>query len=106
MDILFKDKKLQKECNRGNLLQKRFGHTRAKLIALRLSQLQAAEVLEDIRILPQIRCHELKLNRKGQLAVDLEHPYRLIIEPADAPVPRRPDGGLDWTQVKKLQLLG
>ena len=24
------------------------------------------------------RCHALKGNRKGQYAVDLEHPYRLV----------------------------
>ncbi len=58
-----------------------------------------------MRALPQARCHELLGNRKGELAVDLKHPYRLIFEPANDPIPRKPDGGLDWTQVTAINIL-
>ena len=30
------------------------------------------------------RCHQLSMNREGQYAVDLVHPYRLIFEKVDA----------------------
>jgi proteic killer suppression protein len=78
---------------------------RAKLLERRLKAFRIAENLEEIRFLPQVRCHELKGDRQGTLSVDLDHPYRLIFEPADDPVPRKSDGGLDWTQVTAIRIL-
>jgi plasmid maintenance system killer protein len=75
------------------------------LIRRRLDELRAAEVLEDLRNLPGPRCHELRGDRAGQISVDLDHPYRLIFEPADDPVPRKPDGGLDWRSVTAVRIL-
>lgn len=71
----------------------------------RLSELHAAETLSDIRRLPPPRCHELRGNRKGQLSVDLAHPYRLVFEPAGNPPPKKEDGGLDWTRVTGIRIL-
>jgi proteic killer suppression protein len=45
-------------------------------------------------------------DRRGQLSLDLVHPYRLIIEPADDPVPCKADGGLDWSRVTAIRVLG
>lgn len=106
MDIVFSAKKLEKECNKEKSLVKRYGPRKAKLICQRLYELRAANVLADIRFLPQPRCHELKGNRAGQLSVDLEHPYRLIFRPANNPAPLKPDGGLDWTKVTAVEILG
>lgn len=106
MVILFKTAKLEKECNNENLLVKRFGALRAKLLKRRLNELQAATSLDVLRSLPQSRGHELKGNRKGQLSVDLDHPYRLIFEPADNPIPKKSDGGLDWNKVTKVRIIG
>jgi hypothetical protein len=58
-----------------------------------------------MRSLPQARCHELKGDRAGQLSVDLVHPYRLIFEPT-VPVPRKPDGGIDWKLVTAVTIIG
>jgi hypothetical protein len=55
--------------------------------------------------LPQARCHELTGDRKGSLAVDVEHPKRLIFEPDHNPRPEKADGGLDWRQVTKIRVL-
>jgi len=70
----------------------------------RLQELEAAEVLEITRSLPQLRCHELTGNRKGQLSVDLDHPYRLIFEPANDPISEKPDSGLDWIRTTKIRI--
>lgn len=105
MDIHFKDQKLAKVCNDESLLIRKHGPVCARLIRRRLDQLRAAENLAVLRSLPQIRCHELKGNREGTLAVDLEHPYRLIFESANDPVPRKPDNGLDWTAVTAIRVL-
>lgn len=106
MVILFKTSKLEKVCNNENLMRKRFGTNRAKLLKRRLTELAAASTLEDLRNLPRARCHELKGNLKGCLSVDLDHPYRLVFEPAHNPVPEKPDGGLDWARVTEIRIIG
>lgn len=106
MDILFKTSKLQKECTDAKQMLKRYGPLRSKLFQKRLIELRAASVLDDMRRLPQVRCHELREGRKGELAVDLDHPYRLIFEVANDPKPTKQDGGLDWTKTTAIRILG
>jgi plasmid maintenance system killer protein len=103
--ILFDSERVEKEFNSAALLQKHHGSIRAKLIQRRLTQLAAANILEDMRSLPG-RCHELTGNLAGQLAVDLDGPYRLLFEPADEPIPLKPDGGFDWTRITAIRILG
>lgn len=105
MNITFDDRKLEKECNDLSRLTRRYGDGRAKLIRRRLDELRAAETLEDLRFLPGPRCHELTGNRAGQLSVDLDHPYRLLFVPVE-PVPTKPDGGLNWSQVTSIVVMG
>ena len=71
----------------------------------RMMELKAAENLTDISRLPPARCHELKGNRKGQLSVDLEHPYRLLFVPADNPIPKKEGGGLDWDRITEIEII-
>jgi len=106
MDILFKTKKFQKECNKQKTLVRVYGQRRAKLIRRRLDELMAATTLDDIRRLPGPRCHELKGNRAGQLSVDLDYPYRLIFEPANDPLPKNAHGGLDWKRITAIEITG
>lgn len=105
MIIQFQSKKFQKECNNQKLLNKNNGIQRAKLIRRRLDDLQAANVLEIMRNLPG-RCHELKGSRANQLSIDLDGPYRLIFAPANDPIPLKEDGGLDWTKITAIKILG
>ena len=58
-----------------------------------------------MRLLPG-RCHELTGDRAGQLALDLDHPYRLIFMPFHDPIPTKADGGLDWTAVTAVVIVG
>jgi proteic killer suppression protein len=46
------------------------------------------------------------MNRKGQLSMDLDHPYRLIFTPNHNPIPTRPEGGMDWSQISSVMILG
>ena len=84
---------------------KKFGADRANRIRRRLDDLRAAQTLEDMRYLPG-RCHELRGNRTNQLSLDLDHPYRLLFTPSQEPPPRKADGGLDWTQVTAVTIIG
>ena len=55
--------------------------------------------------LPQAHCHELKGNRAGQLAVKLDKGFRMVFEVVNDPIPRKPDGGLDWSTVTAIRIL-
>ena len=106
MDIVFKNAKLEKIYNNRDSVEKKYGSIQGKLLMRRLDELRAAENLDILRYLPQARCHELKGNKQGQLSVDLKHPYRLIFEPANNPIPLKDDGGLDWKKVTLIRILG
>ena len=106
VEILFKDSKFPKECNDKRKLQKRHGERRAKLLRRRLDELLAADTLEIMRTLPQAQCHELKGERAGQLSVNLDYPYRLIFEVGNNPIPKKLDGGLEWTKVTTIIIIG
>ena len=109
MDISFRRTKLEKEFNAGKQLEKVHGSLRAKKIRIRLNELRAASNLSDFwppKSGPG-RCHELTQGeRKGQLSIDLDDPYRLIFVPNHDPVPHKSDGGLDWKQVTAITILG
>ena len=105
MQIYFKTKRLQKICSKSAVARKELGTKRALKLQQRLMELRAAETLSDISRLPPARCHELKGDRKGQLSVDLEHPYRLLFIPANNPAPRKKDGSLDWEQVTDIEII-
>lgn len=105
MEIRFAKSKLQKLCNNFKKLRGEFGPKCAKKIARRLAELEAAESLEDLRSLPQCRCHELTGDFDGCLAVDLEHPFRLIFQPDHNPPPRDRNDGLVWAEVTHVLIL-
>ena len=104
MEITFASKKLQKRFSTDSGLRAEYGARMAKIIKRRLADLADADSLDEMRILPG-RCHELKENLAGHLAVDLEHPYRLIFVPSDHPRPTKPDGGLDWGKVTRIAIV-
>ncbi len=104
MEVLFATRKLQRQLTEPQKVQRTFGATGAKKIALRLQQMQAAPSLEEMRYLPG-RCHELTGDRKGTLAVDVEHPYRLLFRPTENPAPLDDEGGLDWSRVESVTVI-
>ena len=74
-----------------------YGTEQGRMLIRRVSELRAARCLADLRLLPQLRAHELAGDRKGQISITVRQPYRLILFPANEPIPRLPDGGLDWS---------
>lgn len=100
MNILFKSKKLEKECTEYEKAVKAYGENVAKKLIRRLYDISAADYLSDISPLPPTRCHRLKGNKKQFLAIDLEQPNRLIFQATDD------DGNvLDLDKVKLSQIL-
>lgn len=104
MEILFCNGRLERECCDATVRRKRYGDERARRLGRRLDDLRAASTLAVMKTLPG-RCHELTADRKGQLAIDLDGPYRLIFEPANEPLPVDDNGSLDWSRVTMIRML-
>ena len=51
-----------------------------KKIHQRIDEIDASDTVEEMVQFHIGRCHPLKGNRKGQYAMDLVHPYRLVFE--------------------------
>jgi proteic killer suppression protein len=105
MEVSFATKRLAKILNSEKETVREFGSKLGKSIMRRLAVLEAANCLEDVPIRPPFRRHELKQNRKGQFAVDLEHPYRLIFKPNHNPIPVKADGGLNLKKITAIIIL-
>ncbi len=103
MEISYKNKKLEKQLTNPGELIKSYGQLAVK-IKMRLKNLKDADNLAVMRTLPAARCHELSGNRKGELAVDVSGNYRLIFEPYHDPIPQKEDGGMNWEEIKKIQI--
>ena len=69
-----------------------------------MNDLKAADTLAVMRHLPGY-CHELKGDRAGQFSLKLDGPYRLVFVPNHDPIPRKEDGGLDWTAVTAVCII-
>ena len=105
MEISFATSKLAKLCNSQKKLQGAHGPRMAGLIQQRLMDLEAAETLESMRSVPG-RCHQLTENLDGLFAVYLVHPDRLVFAPDHDPVPQLSGGGVDWSKVSKIEVVG
>jgi len=104
VDIKFGNKKLGKLANDPARCRREMGEKRSKLFLKRLDDLRNAETLEDVRHLPG-RYHELTATRRGQWACDLDHPYRLIFKPQEAPVPTNAHGQHNWFEILGVEIV-
>lgn len=105
MEIEFKNKKLANIFNSQDNLRKQYGAEQAKTIRIRMGVLSAARTLKEVPHTPPDRKHELSGQRKGQFAVDLKHPFRLVFEPNHEPIPLTPDGGIDLAKITSITII-
>lgn len=106
MDVSFRTKKLQKQCNSRKKCIKTFGQQCADKIRARLDELLDSPNLDIVKkFFPHARLHLLKGDRKGQYAMDLKHPKRLIVTPDHNPLPELPEGGTDLERVTKVLVI-
>lgn len=80
MKIEYRSSSIKKICTDVSAAEKKYGLRMAELISLRIDQIRAAESVEEMIQYRIGRCHPLVGNRKGQYAVDLVHPQRLVFE--------------------------
>jgi proteic killer suppression protein len=104
MEIDFANNRIRRICSNLQEMRRNFGDVRAKNLITRLDQLEAVSDLAKLRNAAG-DWHELTQNRKGQIAANIGHPYRLILMPTLYPPPKKPDGGLDWTQITTVTII-
>lgn len=80
MDITYRNKKIEKICTDAKTAEKTYGKEMSEKIHQRIDEITAADTVEMMIRFRIGRCHSLTQNRKGQYAVDLVHPYRLVFE--------------------------
>ena len=78
MKIEYKNSKLEKICTNARDAEKAYGQVMAGKIQQRIDEISASASVEMMIRFKIGRCHPLKQNKKGQFAVDLIHPHRLI----------------------------
>lgn len=106
MEIFFKSSKLRKTMSSKALLVREFGKENARVIMRRLVVLDAAECLAEVPTKRPERCHALTGKQKGQYAVDVKHPYRILLQPANDPISLLEDGSVDLERVTSIRILG
>lgn len=80
MEITYKTRKIEKVCTIASEAEKKYGSEMAEKIHQRIDEIYAIDTVEEMVQFYIRRCHPLKGNRKGQYAMDLVHPYRLVFE--------------------------
>lgn len=105
MKVRFRRKKLGDICNSRNELIAKFGADNAAKIMSRLFELHSVDNLGQIPTHKPSRLHQLHGDREGQYAVDLKHPFRLVFEPENNPLPYNTDGSLDLTGITEIIII-
>jgi len=96
LEIRFRDKKVRLLCESRDAAVKKLGDACARKLRSRLDDLEhAANVDELVAGNP----HSLTGDRAGEYAVNLAGGRRLTFSPANDPVPRHADGGINWRAV-------
>lgn len=105
MKITFGSRKIQKIFNSEKELAKEYGSQQCSKIKTRMKVLEAAVSLAEIPTQKPERLHALKGERKNQFAVDLVHPYRLILE-VEGEMPLQPNGEIDKQKITEIVIVG
>ena len=103
MQIKYTSTKLGKTLTEDKIMVRIYGAECAAKIKRRIMDLGAADNL--LMLPPTARCQPLEGDRKGQFAVDLKHPYRLIFEPLGDDLPLKEDGSLELEKVTGVIIL-
>jgi proteic killer suppression protein len=104
IEISWANRRLAKECETDASGLRRFGPEQWQVIRRRLGVLAAAPTLVDVRGAPG-HFHPLAGDRRGQYALDLRGPTRLVFEPDHDPPPTLPSGGIDEAKVTAICIL-
>jgi toxin HigB-1 len=78
VEIVFRTRKLEKEYTDSAKAIKVYGLDIARKYIQRVGIIKTAKDIDELMLLPSLRCHPLKGDRQGQYAIKLSGFYRLI----------------------------
>ncbi len=78
MEVTFRTRKLEREYRKSATAIKAYGAQVARKYIERINIIKGVRNIDELSILPGLRCHPLKGDRQGQFAVKLTGFYRLI----------------------------
>lgn len=104
MDISYRNNKLKKGLSKDSEMIKQYG-TLAKPLKQRINELKAADSLYDISLLPALRLHPYKADRKGEWSIDIKGNWRIVFEIDHDPIPKDEDGGVSLRLVTAIKII-
>ena len=91
-------------CTSAKEMDRRLGASAAAQLRLRLAQIEAADSLDDLAALPQVRCHNLESQERFR--VDVTADVTVILEStSDEPGPASPEASMNSSQVTSVCVL-
>jgi hypothetical protein len=108
MDLLFRIRELQRDCNSGQRLLDRYGPDRGRRLQRRLTQISAAPHLGCFAppYAGAARCREQLRGKRPRILMRLDAESTLLLEPlltASEPLPAQTK--LDWHRITAVKLL-
>lgn len=78
MQVEYKNNSIEKVCTDAFSAERKYGPEMAEKIQMRIDQIKSSDTVEFMIQYGIGRCHPLHGDRKGQYAMDLVHPQRLV----------------------------
>jgi proteic killer suppression protein len=103
MELSYKNNKLKKSLTTDKGLFKSYGKL-AKKIKQRRIQLESAENLEVILMLPVLRLHQHIGKGKGTWSIDIQENWRILFEINQDTIPTLDDGGIDLKAITIISI--
>jgi proteic killer suppression protein len=103
--VTYKNEKTRKLCEDAKTGQKQFGDVAARQLRKRIRMLLEADTLSDIPHTPPPRLHLLSGYKEPTCGVVVYRGLRIVLEPADDPLPFLDDGGVDKRRVRSVQIV-
>ncbi|MFW5828313.1 MAG: hypothetical protein ACOCU4_09475 [Alkalispirochaeta sp.] len=105
MKVTYANEKTRRLCEEEKAARKQFGDAAARQLHRRVRVLMEAERLSDIPHTPPPRLHLLSGYKEPTYGVVVHKGLRIVLEPADEPVPLLGDGGVDKGNVRSVQIV-
>lgn len=103
MKLTFKSSRLQRILEDQKEIKREFGSDSQRKVMRQMYLLSSAETMQDV-FSGIGGWHELEGNLKGHCAGSAGGGLRIVVRP-NPPVPKKQDGGTDWTKVKSVQVV-
>lgn len=105
MLIRFQTEALAKTCSRSELLQKRWGNEKGRLLETRLFQIAAMPNLRLVAAIPGILTNPVRPNQQGVIIAAVLLPLRIVFMVDHDPLPLNEDGSARCEEIAKIVVL-